>query len=134
MVYIGVHVGTLLLHLGGLLVALPFCLVGGVNLLEGAIFTAVACYRGGAAPAFHAWFHTCLRSVFEASSGIATPAASALAPHVITARVKAAHCIVCLGSLSNRDTVADGVYSVIYCGYIYYGYILSYRANFDLEN
>ena len=86
-VYIGVRFGALLLIQGVCIVALPLCFVGGVNLLEGAIFTAVVCYRGGAAPAFHAWFHTCLGSVFEASSGIATPAASALAPHVITARV-----------------------------------------------
>ena len=113
-VYIGVHVDTLLPIQGVNIVAILFHFVGGMDLLECAIFMAVPRNRGGAAPALHTWRHTFLIAVFEASPAVAAPAAGSLAPHVIAFRVEAAHCIVCPGSLSNRDIDADGVYSVIY--------------------
>ena len=113
-IYIGVHFDTLLPIQGVCIVAILFHFVGGMDLLECAIFMTVPCNRGGAAPAFYAWLHTCLVTVLEASPAVAAPAARALAPHVIAFRVEATHCIVCPGSLSNRDIDADGVYSVIY--------------------
>ena len=61
-------------------------------------------------------------TVLETSPAVPAPVAGALAAHVIAFRVKAGHCIVCPGSLSNRDTDADGVYSVKYCGYILWVY------------
>ena len=86
-VYIGVHVDTILPIQGVNIVAILFHFVGGMDLLECAIFVAVPCNRGGAAPALHTWRHTFLMAVFEASPTVAAPAARAFAPHVITVRV-----------------------------------------------